>query len=80
AAEDWITRLGEGDPEELVNAITLLFATTPDRQTRLAMFPTSRAFSQRDDSFDVWLRAVQRRATEALAGIHSDPLVDPEAE
>jgi hypothetical protein len=77
AAEDWIATRTDAGLIRLIAEIDFLFDLEPTAAARLHHFRGG-AFSAKDDSFDVWLRAVQRRAREAIAGIHSNPLVDPE--
>ncbi|MCW2601525.1 MAG: hypothetical protein JWM02_3354 [Frankiales bacterium] len=77
AAEAWIMEIPDESRAALAREVDALFSCTVDAASRRKLFSTHYAFSDRDDSFDVWLRAVRRRATEALAGIHTDPLVDP---
>jgi hypothetical protein len=77
AAEVWMTRRSDDGLRRLVAEIDVIFDLEKDTAARRKHFRTGYAFSSLDDSFDVWLRAVQRRATEALAGIHTNPLQDP---
>ena len=77
AAEHWVSALPDEGRVRLVAEIDFIFDLESDAAGRLGHFPTA-PFVSTDDSFDVWLRAVQQRAREALAGIHSNPLVDPE--
>jgi hypothetical protein len=61
----------------LVEEIDSLFAcpeTTVRRNDRLS---TQYSFRGHDEEFDAWLRAVRVRAIQAVAGLPTEPLVDP---
>jgi hypothetical protein len=79
ATEDWVQGRGDLGWRQLVAEIDFLFSVEPDTRARMKHFATQYAFTDQDDSFDVWLRALQTRAKEALAGIHSNPMSDPTA-
>ena len=54
-----------------------LFATVATSDARLRTFRTAREAFRTGEEFDVWLQAVRRRLQQAHAGIHLEPLVDP---
>ena len=79
ATEDWLFGHGDEPLRQLIAEIDFLFSIEPDTKARIRHFRWHAGFSDQDDSFDVWLRALQQRAKEALAGIHSNPMTDPAA-
>jgi hypothetical protein len=73
--------LREARPDWLELAIAKiddLFATTADGPSRVAVFPARSWIDPTDpEPFDVWLRAMRKRAVESLAGNHENPMIKP---
>lgn len=77
AAEPWFTETSDDRLRELILEIDDFFRNVPGEKDRRAFFPTYGAFPETGDAFDRWLLAARRRAEQAVAGIHSDPLAVP---
>jgi hypothetical protein len=77
AAEDWFQESHESQHASLVREVDQLFLLTTSTEERLALLDSCYAFATKDDRLDVWLRAVRVRTAQALAGLPSEPLVDP---
>ena len=60
---------------QLIAEVDVILELIPDPYARVREFPCHE-FDQDPPVFDRWLRTMRRRATEALAGIHSHPLED----
>ncbi len=75
-AEDFIVRVEGALLHQLKHDIAEAFATLSPSE-RFAYFELDNNFHGPDD-FDEWLRVLARRMEQALAGIHSEPLSDPE--
>lgn len=78
AAEDWIQTTRDERLRSLRDNISLLFDDYPERLQRFHFMELYGAFPN-EDAFDAWLLAVQTRIEQALAGIHTQPLVDPDS-
>jgi hypothetical protein len=80
AAETWVREASDSARTAFVREVDSLFALTAAPEERRTLFSTQYSFTRDNGRFDVWLRAVRVRAAQALAGIHSEPLVDPSAD
>ena len=77
AAEHFIVDVTPNDLELLVADIDALFLL-PSEAARYAAIPKEGLEGDTKGWVDAWLTAVRRRAMQALAGDHSEPLVDPD--
>lgn len=77
AAEAWIILCNDDDCTALIRDIDLLFALTDNRRSRLQVFSSGELPDEISDLYDAFLRAIRVRAVQALAGIHSEPMVEP---
>lgn len=76
-AEDRVSGLTDEQCARLLQDVDRMFSDHADSATRKACYYLNGAFADAADDFDVWLLAVRRRAEQALAGIHSEPLQAP---
>ena len=77
AAEAFVAHASEQLLVQLRSDIEEVFRTCPDQDERFRLFYLDYNFGNGDE-FDAWLRAVDNRIQLALAGIHTEPLVDPD--
>jgi hypothetical protein len=77
-AEAYITRTTEAKLLLLRSQIQESLSTL-EPEARFTYFRLDGNFRTADE-FDAWLRTLDRRMEQALAGDHSEPLVDPEDE
>lgn len=76
AAEEFLGDVDDAERQRVVADVDELFAQHSSRE-RLASV-SEEGFWRRDEAYvDAWLLAVRRRAQQALAGDHSQPLTDP---
>lgn len=77
AFEEHLVSCEDGDLHGLISEITSLMTELGSERERLDLLPKEGLWQRPEGYVDAWLLAVRRRAEQALAGDHSQPLTDP---